>query len=196
MALAENVTNIPTDVYAWSGLPKQYRTSVLESVIPSLTTTAKALPETISSGIGAAKGTLGQLGSFWQNAPNVINPYLERKMRGFKDATTGAFQGVLNNLARRGVLGSQVASDTLANLGAQLNQQQYGALADLALRGQLESQKGQAEALGKQAELDLAGTEMLSRVPGTLATIAGLGKASEQPWQPYQAFLNLLQTMI
>jgi len=102
----------------------------------------------------------------------------------------------LNKLAGRNVLGSQVTSDTLANLGAQLNQQQFGGLADMALQTQLRSQEGQADVLGKEAAVDIAETETLSNVPGVLAQIAGLGKASEQPWQPYQSFMNLIQTMM
>jgi len=89
MALAEDVTNIPTDIYGWSGLPKEHRESLLSSIMPQLTAGATGLPSTITSGFDKARGTLGQLGEFWKGSPGVVTPYMESAQRGFKGATRG-----------------------------------------------------------------------------------------------------------
>jgi hypothetical protein len=173
---------IPTDLYAWSGLPKQHRESLLSNLMPQLTSSAAAFPETIKKGFGEAKGILAGL-------PGVIEPYMGRKMREFKDVTEGSMQGLLNKLSGRGMLSSQVASDAMANLGKGLNQSMFGQLSDMALKTKLQSELGQADLATNEA-LQL-GTE-----PGLLGQLAGLGRASEQPFQPYAAFLSLIQGLM
>lgn len=175
-------TTIPTDIYSWSGLPKQHRENLLSSLMPQLTGAAGAYPETIKSGFGEAKSILGSL-------PGVMEPYMGRKMREFKDVTEGSMQGLLNKLSGRGMLSSQVASDAMANLGRGLNKDMFSQLSDLAYQTKLGSLTGKADLATQEAQL-------LGQEPSILANLVGLGRAAEQPFQPYQAFLNLIQGMM
>jgi hypothetical protein len=179
---ATNPLVIPTDKYAWSGLPQQHRESLLTSLMPQAITAARALPETIKTGYGNAKSILA-------NLPQTVMPYMERTMRGAKTATEAPFQSLLNKLSGRGMLSSQVASDAMANLGTGLNQQMWGDLANMGYQTQMASQTG-------LAGLETGEAEAMAKEPGTLANLIGLGRASEQPFQPYQAFLNMIQTMM
>ncbi len=110
-----------------------------------------------------------QLNQAVTNYPNIMPGYVEPQMRKFKDVAKGAGQGLLDQLATRNVLGSQGAADATTGLMKGLNEQRFGKLADLDLQS-------------KMAQ------------PGMLGQIAGLGQASEQPFQPYQAMLNFLMS--
>lgn len=93
--------------------------------------------------------------------------FVGRTMRSGKDAVTGGMTGVLNKLVNRGMMNSQTASDALTQLGMGLNQQIYGNLAD-----------------------------MQTKIPGLLGNLVGLGQSTENPFQPYQSILSLIQSMM
>lgn len=167
MAYLNTAFDIPLDKYSRSGLPKEHQSSLLGGIMPNLLSAAKNYPDMISQGYG--------------EAGDIVSSYTDRATRGFKDATQGAFQGVLNNLANRGMMSSQTASDTLSQLGRGLNQQMFGDIA---------SQSRQ-----NLANLAVDKTKLLSQYPGLLGQLAGLGASTENEFQPYQAVLNLIQSM-
>lgn len=137
--------NIPTDVYPYSGLPKQHREGLLSSIMPKLTQAATQYPQ-------------------------ALEDYTGRMTRGFGDVVRTEGQGLLNQLAGRNVLGSQVGGDAMVNLLKELNKQATGTMADV----------------GFQAH---------TAYPGMLAGIAGLGQATENPLAPYQLMTNILMSL-
>lgn len=184
--------NIPTDTYSWSGLPKQHREGLLSSIMPQLQTAAGAYPGTVTAGFDKARGTLGELSNLYQAMPGQVSGYMGRQMRGFKDVAAEAGQGLLNQLAGRNMLGSSMAGDAGVQLMKGLNQQGWGKLADLGYGTTMTSQLGLADVFNQLAKLDIGETEMLGEYPGLLAQIAALGRGTEDPFQPYQAFLNFM----
>ena len=185
--------NVPTDVYSWAGLPPTERTGLLSSIMPQLKTAAGAYPETITTGFDKARGTLGELSTLYQDMPGQVSGYMGRQMRGFKDVAAEAGQGLLNQLASRNMLGgSSMAGDAGVQLMKMLNEQRFGKLADLGYATTMESQRGKADVLSKQMGLDIGEMGMLAEEPGMLAQLAALGRGAEDPFQPYQAFLNFL----
>lgn len=137
--------NIPTDVYPYTGLPQPYRGQLLSTVMPKLTQAVT-------------------------DYPDIIPQYMEPQMRRFKGTAMEAGQGLLNQLASRNVLGSQVSGDAMVNLMKQLNEQRFGRLADMSLQAKLQ-------------------------YPSMLAQIAGMGQVTEDPLAPYQMIADLLKTL-
>jgi hypothetical protein len=136
--------NIPTDIFARSGLPENYRQGLLSSIMPKLNQAVT-------------------------DFPGIVPQYIEPQTRRFQDVTAEAGKGLLDQLATRNMLGSSFANDAVTNLMKELNQQRFGNLADLSLQAK-------------------------TAYPSFLGSLAGLGQATEQPLEPYQAMLNFLST--
>jgi hypothetical protein len=138
--------NIPTNVYSWSGLPKEHREGLLSSLMPQLTKAATEYPQ-------------------------IVPQYMNRQMRQYGDVAKTAGQGLLNQLAGRNMLGgSKPAIDAGSQLMKELNQQRFGQLADMEFQSKM-------------------------AYPSMLSELVGLGKATEQPFEPYQAIVDLIKTL-
>ena len=114
---------------------------------------------------------IGATGNLTNLATNPNNSMIGRTLRAGKDVTTNTMGGMLSKLAGRGLMDSQTGKDAIKELGMGLNEQIYGQLA------------------GKQYDLQ-------TQLPGILANIAGLGQSTENPFQPYQSVLSLIQSMM
>lgn len=98
----------------------------------------------------------------------IVPQYMNRQMRQYGDVAKEAGQGLLNTLAGRNMLGgSKPAIDAGTQLMKDLNEQRFGQLADMELESKL-------------------------TYPSMLGQLVGLGTASEQPFEPYQAMMNFL----
>jgi len=139
------IFDMPKNLYPWSGLPPQHREGLLSSIMPQLKKAATEYPQ-------------------------ALTDYTGRMTRGFGDVVRTEGQGLLNQLAGRNVLGSQVSGDAMVQLMKELNKQATGTMADV-------------------------GVQAKTAYPGLLSQIAGLGRGGEDPSVPYRTFLNFLQNI-
>ena len=116
---------------------------------------------------GLLSSIMPQLTQSISEYPNIVSGYIAPQMRGFKDVAVKAGQGLLNQLATRNVLGSQTATDATTQLMKELNADKFEQLAEMDFQSKM-------------------------AYPSLLGSLAGLGQASEQPFQPYQAILEFL----
>ena len=91
VANAQNTFEMPTDIMPYSGLPESYRNQLLGFVMPQLQQGVENMPRNID------KYTNQALGSYQQQLQSSLKTMIPRQ---------------INQLAKRGVLDSSVASDT------------------------------------------------------------------------------------
>lgn len=152
--MAEDTTNefiFPKgeDVKPYSGLPESYRDTLLSFVMP-----------TLQSSVGNLEGniddyTKNALGTYRQEFNNYINEAIPTQLR---------------NLAKRGVLSSSVAENTLA--------QTYSD----ALRN--------SSGMGYQTAMKAA--ELKTQIPSTIGQLLTYGQYSEDPTVMYRTLASLL----
>jgi hypothetical protein len=127
---------------------------------------------------GLLDWVMPQLEKSTMNFGNMFQPgtgrgtggYMDRLMRGFGDMVEPVGQDLLNKLAGRNMMGSQTAMDEGKDLMSRLSGNLFDTMAG-------------------------ASYQSLADYPKMLTSMAGLGQSSEQPFQPYQAFLNLIMSM-
>jgi len=150
-----DILDIPLDKYAFTGLPKEYQTGLLDWVMPKLKESTMNFQNMFMD--PTSSGTTGG--------------YMDRLARGFKEHAAPAGQDLLNKLAGANMMGSQRATDQGVDLMSELS------------KGFFDTMAG-------------AGYQSMADMPQLLTSIAGMGQSSEQPFQPYQAFLNLITQMM
>ena len=133
--------NVPTNLYPYSGLPKQHREGLLSSIMPQLTQAATQYPQ-------------------------ALQDYTGRMTRGFGDVVRTEGQGLLNQLAGRNMLGSQAGGDAMVNLLKGLNRQATGTMADVGFRAQTQypSMLAGIAGLGQATEDPLAPYNLMSQL--------------------------------
>lgn len=152
--MAEDTTNefvFPAgeEVKPYSGLPSSYRDTLLSFVMPQLQSSVENLPQNIDQYTGQA------LGAYRQEFNNYINDAIPKQLR---------------NLAKRGVLNSSVAENTLS--------QTYSD----ALR--------KSSGMGYQTAMQAA--QMKTQIPQTVGQLLTYGQYSEDPTVMYRTLASLL----
>ena len=156
----EQQFDVPTDVFPFS-----FNTStsgmnwggpVASSLLDLITNTAQQIPGIAESLPGMIQDTYGQI------MQNALGP--------------DAFQGVLNNLAAKGMIDSSVASDAMSQTAQKIMQ-------DIG---------------GKAFQSSIEGAEAQLNVPSLLSQIAGLDQQNQSmglsasPLDPYQIMSSIL----
>lgn len=126
-----------------------------------------------------ASGVMSQIKDYTTKLPQLIEQYGTTSRANINRQTTDllspqGFQGTLNQLGARGVLGSRVAADTLSKTAT-------GALKN-------------AQSLGYQSDLDKLKAQMA--LPETLAGVAKTDtvSTSEDQLEPYRLMAEILQS--
>lgn len=193
MTVLSDVFNIPLDAFPWSGNISQSQNLALNTSGSSGGSRSgidwnlpfmKSLMPQLNTSVSSLMDTANNLGT------TIGDKYSALMRQGLGPS---AFQGTLNQLSNRGMLQSNVASDTLARAGTNIMQ-------DIANRG--------FDAL-------LAGAQAKMQVPSILGSLANLGQTSTSgygstsqgisggtsnqrsysanPLAPYELFSNLLR---
>lgn len=190
---------IPTDKFSrsYTGFDPEYRTSMLDKM----------------SGWEPGKGSdriteyyapsYGKVGSTFGQAESQVPGYYD-KARGslpgmYKKQLAPALQTSLNELARRNILKSSVAGESLGETGRRIGSDILGLQAGLAGQeaGEMSSiAKGKAGILSQLAGAESAEKAAYDRMmPGFIGDV-GQYSMSEDPFQPIQAYLNMIEKMI
>ena len=190
---------IPMDKYrsSYSGYDPEYRTSMLEGM----------------SGWEPGKGSdritdyyapsYGKIDETFNSASGRVPGYYDKAgaslPKMFQNQLAPALQTSLNDLARRNILKSSVAGEALGETGRRVSSDILGLQTGLA--GQEAGAMSNLET-GKAGILSqLAGAESGDKaaydrlLPGFLSSM-GHVSTSEDPFQPVQAYLNLIEQMI
>lgn len=141
------------DVKPYSGLPESYRDQLLGFAMPQLQSSVENMSGNIDDFTGAA------LGTYRQEFNNYINDAIPRQLR---------------NLAKRGVLSSSVAENSLS--------QTYSD----ALR--------KSSGMGYQTAMEAA--RMKTQIPQTVGNLLQYGQYSEDPTVMYKTLAGLLANMM
>jgi len=143
---------LPEDKYPYSGLPESYRDQLLSFVMPRLQTSVTNMPQNIDNFTNQALGTYRQE---LQNALKEMIP------------------NVINNLAKRGILSSSVAENTLAQTAS----------------------KAATQSATKGYETAMQAALMKNNIPNTLAGLLQYGQYSQDPSVMYRTMANILASL-
>ena len=191
--------NIPTDVYqrSSSGFDPQMKSNLL----PQLTQQFGKQP---SLGYGDIGKYTKKASDAYKPAFGMVSGQFDKARESlpalYRNALIPSTQNTLNDLSRRGVLNSSITGDTLSNMSRNIAGDVAGQQSNLySQEANILSQlAGQQAGAGNQLMGSLLG-QILGRESGDKGLMAGLlsdmGRYSEssQPYQPYQAMINLLQ---
>jgi hypothetical protein len=145
MAIEMPETAIPTDVQLYNpekfptsrtGIGQGYIDQIMSSVVPQLTSAVGNYPANVDQYVGEATGLARSTG---------------------QDLLSGVLQTNLNSLVNRGMLGSQVAGDTLGNATGEIlkniqNQTMQAGMEGAKLKIGMPDMLGQLAGLGQVAE--------------------------------------------
>jgi hypothetical protein len=140
------------DVKPYSGLPESYRDQLLSFVMPQLQQGVQNLPGNIDKYTGEA------LGGYRQELDNALKEMIPK---------------YLQNFAKRGVLSSTVASDTLGK-----------AVSNAAV---------QSSTKGYQTAMEAA--KWKTQIPNTLGGLLEYGRSTEDPTVMYRTMADLLASL-
>lgn len=190
---------IPMDKYkqSYTGFDPSYKTGVMDKM--SEWEPGKG-SDRITDYYAPSYGKIGEtFDTARSNVPGYYDKASQALPQMYQQQLGPALQKSLNDLARRNMLSSSVAGEALGETGRRVGSDILGLQAGLS--GQEASAMTGLESGRAGILSQLAGTEAGEKaaydrlMPGFLGSIGQVG-TSEDPFQPVQAYLNMIEKMI
>ena len=176
--MADGAFNYPLDLFpkSYSGMGSEFG-GMLSSLMPKAQTTFEQFPEQQKELYGQSKADITQgfdtaIGGLGKTYENKLQP---------------ALQQVLNNMAKRGMMGSQVMGETMSGTAKGIGEGIVDKQSSLELAKQMALGNLGAQEAGSQAQYPQMLTNLLSQ---------GRFSESTDEGRPYETALGFLQSLM